>query len=141
MISARSTRRAWLISKAPPSPEVSGFLCVKQVVAAFSCGGSGKSVAVGDRELMRRLAPLSNRSAWLGGDVAQCQPDQLGGCLVAGKVPARLGDLAQLAVQAHAGVGRAEQQAYCRRGGEERDDLLLRPDEVIVFQAISAWSW
>ena len=51
------------------------------------------------RELVHRLAPLLGRAAPVSRDVAQGQPDQLGGGIVAGEVAARLDDLAQLTVQ------------------------------------------
>jgi len=48
-----------------------------------------------DGELIHRLLPILGGTSPIGGDVAQGQPDQLGGGLVAGEMPARLDDLAQ----------------------------------------------
>ena len=50
-------------------------------------GTAHEAIAVGDRELVHRLAPLLSRSAPIGGDVAQRQPIELGGGIVAGDVP------------------------------------------------------
>jgi len=47
-----------------------------------------EAIAVGDRELVHCLAPFFGRSARVGGDVAQREPNELGGRIVAGKVPA-----------------------------------------------------
>lgn len=55
-----------------------------------------ESVLVDDRELIHRCLPIPGRTAPIGGDVTQCQPDQFGGRLVAGEVAAGLDDLAPL---------------------------------------------
>ena len=50
-------------------------------------GGSDEPVAVGDGKLIHRLSPLLGRTSPVGRDVAQRQPDQLGGRVVTGEVP------------------------------------------------------
>ena len=45
-----------------------------------------ESIVVEYRELVHRLLPVLGRAAPIGRDVAQRQPDQLGGCIVTGKV-------------------------------------------------------
>ena len=50
----------------------------------------GESILVEDRELVHGGLPVVPRAAPVFGDVAQCQPNQLGGRVVAGEVPARL---------------------------------------------------
>jgi len=52
------------------------------------------------------------RTAPLGGDIAQRQPDQLGRSIVGGKVTQGLDDLAQLHVDVLNGVGRLNNLAY-----------------------------
>ena len=54
-----------------------------------------ESILVEDRELVHGSLPVVARAIPVFGDVAQRQPDQLGGRIVAGEVPARLDDLAQ----------------------------------------------
>lgn len=66
-------------------------------------------------------------SYFVGEDVAQGQPQELGGRLVAGEVPAGLDDLAQLHVQTLDGVGGVDHPAHLRREGEERDHVLPGP--------------
>ncbi len=77
--------------------------------------------------MVHRLAPLLGCSAPVGRDVAQRQPDQLGGRIVAGEMPARLDDLAQLAMQALDGVGGVDHAAHRRREREELDHTVPRP--------------
>ena len=57
--------------------------------------GQRESVFVDYRELVHRRLPVAGRAAPVGSDVAQGQPDQLGGRFVAGEVAAGLDDLAQ----------------------------------------------
>ena len=47
----------------------------------------GEALVIEYRELVHRLAPLLGCAAPVGRDVAQGQPDQLGGGIVAGEVP------------------------------------------------------
>ena len=54
-----------------------------------------ETFGVQDGKLIHRLFPVVRRPAPVGRDVAQRQPDQFGGGLVAGEVTARLDDLAQ----------------------------------------------
>lgn len=42
-------------------------------------GGLGEALAVGDGELVHRFLPFLAGTSPVGGDVAQGQPDQLGG--------------------------------------------------------------
>lgn len=52
-----------------------------------------KAIRVEDRELVHRRLPVVRRAAPVGRDVAQRQPDQLGGRVVAREVTSRLDDL------------------------------------------------
>lgn len=63
-------------------------------------GGSHEAIAVSDGKLIHRLSPLLGRASPISRDVAQRQPDQFGGRIFAGEVPARLDDLAQARVDA-----------------------------------------
>ena len=83
-----------------------------------------EAIFVEDRELVHRRLPVVRRAAPVGGDVAQRQPDQLGGRIVAGEVAARLDDLAQLRVDALDGVGGVDHLAHRRREREERNHVV-----------------
>ena len=52
----------------------------------------GESVLVKDGELVHCRLPVVSRTTPIGGDIAQCQPDQFGGSIITGEVPARLDD-------------------------------------------------
>jgi hypothetical protein len=54
-----------------------------------------EALGVENRELIHRLLPVVRRSAPVGRDIAQRQPDQLARRVIARKVAARLDDLAQ----------------------------------------------
>ena len=69
-------------------------------------GRFGEALRIEDRELIHCCLPVVCRSAPIGRDVAQRQPDQFGGRVVAGKVPASLDDLAQPRVDALDGIRR-----------------------------------
>lgn len=51
-------------------------------------------VTVQNGELVHRRFPVIGRTPPVLGDIAQCQPNQLGGRIVTGEVPTRLDDLA-----------------------------------------------
>ena len=84
------------------------------------CECSCESVSVGDGELAHRHAPFLGRSAPVGRDVPQCQPDQLGRRAIAREMATSLDALAQSSMHALDGVRRANQAAHCRSAGEER---------------------
>ena len=63
------------------------------------------------RELVHCQLPFLGRAAPVGGDVAQGQPDEFAGRVVAGEVAARLDDLAQPAVHALDGIGGVDHAA------------------------------
>ena len=58
------------------------------------------------------------------GDVAQGQPDQLGGRIVAGEVSSGLDDLAQPRIHAFNRIGRVDHASHLGREGEEWDHLV-----------------
>jgi hypothetical protein len=81
----------------------------------------GKSVVVEHRELVHGFLPISACTVPISRDVAQCQPDQLGGRIIRWEVPACLDDLAQPGVNALDGVGGVDHPPDVRREGEERN--------------------
>ena len=54
-----------------------------------------ETIIVEYREMVHRLLPVLGRSAPIGRDVAQRQPNQPGGRIVTGEVATRLDDLSQ----------------------------------------------
>jgi hypothetical protein len=90
-------------------------------------GRSCEAFAVGDGELIHGLFPFLRCSSPVGRDVAQRQPQQLGGGIVTGKVPTRLDDLAQPAVQTLDGVARVDHAAHRRAEGKERNHAVPGP--------------
>ena len=60
------------------------------------CDHFGKPLCIQNRELIHRRFPVFGRSAPIGRDVSQRQPNQLGGRVITGEVTPRLDDLAQL---------------------------------------------
>ena len=53
--------------------------------------------------------------------IAQCQPDQLSGSVVSGKVPSDFDSLAQLTIDALARIGRVNYPAHFRRKCQQED--------------------
>ena len=86
-----------------------------------------KAFGVEDGKLVHGVLPVLGRPSPVSGDVAQGQPDQLGGGIVAREMPARLDDLAQPGVDALNGIGRVDYPADRRREGEEGDDAVPCP--------------
>ena len=86
-----------------------------------------ETIIVEYREMVHRLLPVLGRSAPVGGDVSQRQPDQLGGRIVAGEVSPRLDDLAKPRIDALDRVGRVDHPADLRREREERNHVAPGP--------------
>ena len=86
-----------------------------------------EAFAVGNGELVHGLLPFLGCTPPVGRDVTQRQPQQLGGGIVAGEVPARLDDLAQPAVKALDGVGRVDHPPHRRAEGKEGNDTVPGP--------------
>ena len=90
-------------------------------------GRSCEAFAISNGELVHGLLPLLGRSPPVAGNVAQSQPDYLGGGIVTGEVAARLDDLAQPGVRALDGVGRVDHEAHRRAEGKERNHAVPGP--------------
>lgn len=90
-------------------------------------GGLREAFFVEYPELIHRLLPIVLSTHPVGRDVAQSQPDQLGGYLVAWEVPVRLDDLSQLRVDAFQRIRGVDHAPYRRWEREERDHLVPRP--------------
>ena len=90
-------------------------------------GSLRETIFIKDRELVHSLLPVVRRTAPFGRDVAQRQPDQFAGRIVAGEVPARLDDLAQARVDALYGIGRVDHPTNLRREGKERNHVAPGP--------------
>jgi hypothetical protein len=86
-----------------------------------------KTLLVKNGKLVHRRLPVVSRPAPIGSDVAQCQPDQLGGRLVIGEMPPRLENLAQAGVHALNGIGGVNHPAHLGREGKERNHLVPDP--------------
>ena len=86
-----------------------------------------KAFGVEDGKLVHGVLPVLGRPSPVGGDIAQGQPDQLGGGIVAREMPARLDDLAQPGVDALDGIGRVDHPAYRRREGKEGNHPVPGP--------------
>jgi len=56
--------------------------------------GRFKAFGVEDGKLVHGVLPILGRPSPIGGDIAQGQPDQLGGGIVAREMPASLDDFA-----------------------------------------------
>ncbi len=77
-----------------------------------------------DRELVHCFLPVSGRTFPVGCDIAQGQPDQLGGRIVAREMPESLDDLAQPGIDALDGIGRIDHLADRRRECKERNHAI-----------------
>ena len=86
-----------------------------------------EAILVEDGELVHRGFPVRGRSSPVLGDVAQRQPYQLGGGIVAGEVTAGLDDLSQPRVHALDGVGRVDDATHLGREDEEGVMLVRVP--------------
>ena len=86
-----------------------------------------KSFGVEDGELVHGLLPVLCCPPPVGRDVAQSQPDQLGGRIVTREMPSRLDDLAQPGVDALDGVGGIDHPADGWWKREERNDPIPGP--------------
>jgi hypothetical protein len=73
-------------AKLPEAPRLSHVFMVQPFSSWAAVGGLGEAIFVQYRELVHRHLPGVGRSAPVGRDVAQRQPDQLGGRIVAGEV-------------------------------------------------------
>jgi len=87
----------------------------------------GEAILIEDCELVHCAFPVVGRTAPIGCDVAQRKPDQLGGRLVAGEMPARFDDFAQPRIDALDGIGGVDHPTHLGRESKERDYLVPRP--------------
>ena len=83
-----------------------------------------KALSVKNGELVHRILPVLGGPPPVSGDVAQSQPDQLAGRLVAREMPPCLEDLAQTSIDAFNRIGRVDYPAYLWREGKKRNDLI-----------------
>ena len=67
--------------------------------------GLCETVFVEDGELIHGAFPVVGGTTPVGRDVAQCEPDELGCCIVAGEMSSRFDDFAQSCVYALDGIG------------------------------------
>ena len=86
-----------------------------------------KAFGIEDGELVHGLLPVLGCSSPIGGDIAQGQPDQIGGSIVAREMPARLDDLAQPGIDALDDIGRIDHPTDRRWEGEEGNDPIPGP--------------
>jgi hypothetical protein len=89
--------------------------------------GRFEAFGVEDGELVHGLLPVPGGPSPVGGDIAQGQPDQLGGRIVAREMAPRLDDLAQPGIDALDGIGRVDHPADRRREGKERNHPVPGP--------------
>ena len=79
------------------------------------------------RRVLALSFPVRGRSSPVLGDVAQSQPDELGGRIVAGEVPAGFDDLSQPRIHALDCVGRVDDATHIGRESKEWNDLVPGP--------------
>jgi hypothetical protein len=84
----------------------------------------GEPLFIQEGKLVHGRLPVIGGTASLVSDVAQRQPEQLGGGFIAGKVHPRLDDLARLSIDAFDGIGGVDDPAHGWRKRKERDQLL-----------------
>ncbi len=80
-----------------------GEACPRVRVAPAWAGPSavaGKAFRIQDGKLVHGLFPAVHRLGPIGGDIAQCQPYQLGCRVITGEMAARLDDLAHARIDA-----------------------------------------
>ncbi len=76
----------------------------------------GKALGIQDGKLVHGLLTIMTRAATFGGDVAQCQPDQLRGRLVGREMATGFDDLAQ---------PRSRPSSGRKRAGDLRESVVL----------------
>ena len=101
---------------APVRPEASGAVGKSVLILRDSLC---KAILVKDCELIHGCLPIVCGASPVGGDVAQREPDQLGGRVVAGEVPPCLDDFAQPRIDALDSVGRVNHPSHLGRKGKE----------------------
>jgi hypothetical protein len=85
--------------------------------------GRGEAIRVEHRELRHRLPPRADRRGPPTCDVSQRQPDQFRRRVVAGEMPTRRDDFAELRVDALEAVGRVNDASDLRRKREKGDHV------------------